>query len=306
MSGDPQLDVEIAKVAKFLSKKELMIMPPDAIWFAGLKPETRAKIEEDMQKAKVDTDFQVFREDVINITQEMLRQPSGYGTPFATLGDLEAKAKETPIANLRQGVECEKVEIVNINEAIVMFKGGITEQVKREILNGLFGRSVMYKIRGFTWTKTLNDETAWNQHERESLEKIQILEVGITFHEKVIMIFQAAIVAREAQRPNAEKRIQAARKLSDEAEKIIEKIRKADVRCKDTNCQDIKAVKEVANGWQRLNELQAQFSTLKDSGVEFMDFGNPQPIFPSIGGLIAYEGDAKRKEKILKIAKEVI
>jgi hypothetical protein len=302
MSGNVELDQKIADVSKFLTKQKLLTgSTPDPIWFACLKPETHVKIAEDMAKVKTTSDFQVLREDVINITQEMLHQPSGYGTPFATLGDLEAKAKETPISGLRSAIECEEAEISNINDAILMFKGGITEQVKYEILNGLFGRSVMYKIKGFTWTKTLNDESAWNQHERESLEKIKILEVGITFHEKVVMIFQAAIVARETERPNAEKRIQAARKLSDEAENVIEKIRKAEQPFREGHFDDIKAAREYVHCWERLNQLRTEFHILRGNGVEFQDFGSPEPIFPSTAGLLAMEGDTDRKGKIFQI-----
>jgi hypothetical protein len=305
-SGDPQLDEKIAEVAKFLSKKELLNTSTlDPIWFAGLKPETQVKIAEDMKKAAVDSDFQALREDVINITQEMLRQPSGYGTPFRTLGKYEAEAKEKPIANLRQGIEAEEAEISNINDAIVMFRGGITEQVKQEILNGLFGRSVMYKIRGFTWTKTLNDETAWNDHEKESLEKIQILKVGRLFHEKVIQIFNVVITEREAMRPEIEKRIHAAAKLCDEAEKVIEKIRKAEQPFRDGNFGNIKAAKEFVHGWQRLEQLRTEFSTLRGSGVEFADFGHPEPVFADFSALVFTETDVQRKARIFKIIEDI-
>jgi hypothetical protein len=53
MSGDPELDQKIAEVSQFLSKKLLRTEPPDAAWLAGLRPETRAKIDEDIARIEM-------------------------------------------------------------------------------------------------------------------------------------------------------------------------------------------------------------------------------------------------------------
>ena len=161
--------------------------------------------------------------------------------------------------------------------------------------------SVTYKRLGNSWGKRIYGEKEWEKHEKESKEQIRILEVAKLWHQKLINIFRAAIQERKSHNREISKKIKSARKLCEEAEKVIGEIQKAERACQDSNYTDAKTIKEFVVSWKHLDELRTKFSTLRGSGVEFQDFGHPEPIFPSTAGLIALESDAARKGRIFGI-----
>ena len=303
MSGDPQIDAEIKKITalSIWSQGKLLNTPPDQVFLAGLKPATREMILQDEEVNKANSDFQAFVAEVLNLTSSTLHDVRYYSTPFRTLGDWPEKLKEFAISQINALVEETDINIERITEAITMLTASISPETKHRILNHP-GESINFRRGGQSWGSIkIYGENNWEKYETETREKLQILQLGISFHEKSKTIFQQAIKNREAKKHEITKRIHAARKLCDEAEKVIEKIRKAEQPFRDGNFGDIKAAKEFVHGWQRLEQLRTEFSTLRGSGIEFLDFGHPEPIFPSTAGLIALEGDAERKGKIFQI-----
>lgn len=303
MSSDPQIDGEIQKLTALAiwPKAKLPHVVPDPFYLAGFRPETLAMITADLERNKRAVDFQAFLCEILDLTSRTLRETQHYSTPFPTLADWQEKAKESTIAQINNLMEEADINLDRIKEAITILATTINPETKQRVLNSQ-DRSINFRRGNQSWCDIkIYSEPDWEKYEEETNQKLQMLQVGLSFFEKLRVIFLTAIKDREARKPEILRKIDAARKLSSEAEKIIEKISKADLRCKETNCEDTKAVKEFANGWRKLEELEAQFSTLKGSGVEFMDFGNPQPIFPSLGGFFTYEGDDKRKAKIFQI-----
>jgi hypothetical protein len=304
MSGDPQIDEEIKKLTTLSVWKpgKLLSATLDPTYLSGLKQATRTMITQDLEVNQVAADFQDFLKEVLDTTGQTLRESRPYSTPFPTLANWQEKAKGLALSQLRDAIEVAEVEVERITEALGMLANSITDATKERVLDHC--DSILFRRGNLTWGIRIYGESAWENYANETREKIAFLEVGKLFHEKLVQIFHGGIDDREARKPEIDQRTKAAAKLCTEAEKLVMKIHDADMRCKETNFVDFKAIKTFVSGWRRLDKLRTEFSTLRGSGVEFDDFQNT-PIFPSTAGLIALEGDAARKGRIFDIfAKE--
>jgi hypothetical protein len=301
MSGDPEFDKKFADLPKLSIWPRLLVSKPDAGYLQSIRSaDLRQKLEDEEVEKEIDANYQALFPEFLGIQGEMHLKSSSYLAPFLKLTEYQVKARTTPLSQLRSLIEVAEVEMELVDEAISMLGGGISESLKNQMLthNEV---SVNYRLGGMSWGKHLYGEIEWNRHEQETLEKIQILDVAKLWYCKLIAIFQAAIVDRETRKPEIQRRIHAAAKLCLEAEKVIVKIREADATVALSYFKDLKAMRAFVLSWQRLDKLRAEFYTLGGSGIEFQDFGSPEPIFPSTAGLIAMEGDADRKRKIFQI-----
>jgi predicted translin family RNA/ssDNA-binding protein len=300
LSGCPEIDEEIKKLATLSvwSATKLLDSGPDAVFLAGLRAETQAMIVEDEESNSAFRNYQEFRENVIKITRSITHECSGYGTPLPTLNDYSTKAQNSEIWQIRAAIETEQAEMDSIKEALEMLTNSISEETKTNVLD--HGDSVRFKRGNVSWGKRVYGEAEWDKHQKETEEQIQILKVGVTFHEKLIRVLEGVINERESRKKEILARLESARKISKEAEKLIPKIARAQQHCEESNLADTKAVREFVQSWQKFDKLKTEFATLNGSGVEFGDFPNA-PVFPSSSGLIATQTDAARKAKIFGI-----
>lgn len=303
MSGDPQLDEKITELAKLSiwSRARLLVSKPCPDYLLSVKsPQLRQKLEDEEVEKEIDANYQAFFPEIFRIRSQMHVKSGSYFAPFLKLTDHEAKARTMLLSDLQSQIEVAQVELELIDETIAMLNGGITESVKNYFLSHN-EVNITYKQGGLTWGQHLRGLTAWERHERETLEKIQVLEVGKLWFQKFIEIFKQAITERESHKGEILERAKHAEKVVKDAEKLVPQIRDAERRCETSGFTDLKAAEKFVRGWQKLDALRAEFFTLRGSGVEFQDFGHPEPIFPSTAGLIALESDAARKGKIFGI-----
>lgn len=303
MSGDPELDKKMTELPKLSiwSRTRLLVSKPCPDYLLSVKsPELRQKLEDEEVKKEMDENYQAFFPEIFGIQSKMHVKCGSYFTPFLKLTDYEAKARSMFLFELRSQIELAQVEIELIDETIAMLNSGITESMKNYFLSHN-EVDVTYRRGSLIWGQLLQGLTAWERHECETLEKIEVLKVGKIWFQKFIEIYKQAITQRESQKKETLERIKRAQKVVADAEKTIEKIQKAERACQDSNYTDAKAIKEFTVSWKCLDELRTKFSTLSGSSVEFQDFGHPEPIFPSTAGLIATETDAARKGKIFSI-----
>jgi hypothetical protein len=280
MSRDPQIDAEIKKLTglSIWPRGRLLQTMPDPTYLSGLKPATKAMVEADLQVQETAADFQAFVTEVFDLTSETLRESRHYPTPFLTLADWRGKATGLVLSQLRGLVEEAEINVERTREAISMLTASIDDKTKKQVLE--LCQSILFKRGNISWGIHIYGQTEWEKYANETCEKIQILKAGLTFHEKLITVFRAAIEAREARKPEIEQQIKSAAKLCHDADNLVQKIRKAERVCEDSNYADTKAVKEFVVSWRRLDKLRSEFATLRGSGVEFQDFGKPEPMFP--------------------------
>lgn len=304
MSGSPEIDAEIKKLTtlSIWPRGKLAQVVPDPYYLDQLPPETQEMITAHFAVKQAKVDFETAMELDSAITSETLRQSRHYSHSLTFPGHRE-KAEKLAIYQINALDQEADLRINDRREALQMRLASISPETKQRVLNTQ-DKSIHFRRYGQSWgSSPIYGEDEWDKHQKETLEGNQVIELGNLCDEKLKVIYHDIIKDREAQRPDVEKRIKAARKLCAEAEKVIVKIREADATVSLSNFKETKAIKEFVKSWEQLSKLRTEFSTLRGSGIEFSDFGKPEPIFPSTIGLIVTESDADRKGKIFQIFK---
>ena len=182
MSGE---DTEINAKVKSLTQLEIWRKEwreaPNPAWLNTLSLEARSALEKDFAAKKSEADIQSLHVQANNIRTNVLRESRSLTTPTPTLTDWAKKAKSLTIAILRSNIEVTEAEVELFDEAIQMLNAGIAEPLRKKISvqNEV---NVVYTRFGNSWGQRIYGETEWNRHEKESKQKIQILEVAKLWH----------------------------------------------------------------------------------------------------------------------------